>query len=570
MVYKTKEERTKSLTGHSWEEKYATGNGDYAWTDFYMEIANKLLPYKNKRTELIKRVSNIYDRLGKKNPLKEKKEDKSESYLEDVCPFTIFGLFNRGISKEKRLQFMTELAKLLNIDLAIPKNLDGVPVLNNLRVWFFGDYKDRKNEDIEHLWDLFEHAILLDQENSKRNEEVFLKSLELVLQQHGIQWNITMGLFWIRPYHYVTLDSKTRKAITEVLGIPIKRNSSKKICLAQDYYSLAKGLLESFQDQIFPVHSFPELSYKAWNGSLADAAEHAYNVPILVQEEWEHYQKKDFLEEAFLEENEYEIIKELLFRKGNLILQGSPGLGKTFLAKRFCYSIIGEKNEDRVKMVQFHQSYSYEDFVMGYRPNDTGFELKEGSFYQFCMKASENMEEPYFFIIDEINRGNISRIFGELLMLLEKDKRGEEISLIYQDKPFFIPANLYIIGTMNTADRSIAIIDYALRRRFCFYELEPAFDRQSFCLYLKKKGMKQKLIQKICKRMQLLNKEIAQDPLLGREFQIGHSFFCDYTNNENWYNNIITYEIKPLLYEYWYEEGDRAKAYIKMLLEDGS
>lgn len=569
MNYKRKEANVKPFLEHVWEEKYATGNGDYAWTDFYMEVANKLLAYKNKRTELIKKISGIYDRIGKKNPLKEKKEDATESYIEDVCPFTIFGLFNRGISKENRYQFMAELAKLLKIDLEIPKNLDGVPVLNNLRVWFFGDHKDRKEEDIDHLWDLFENAILLDQESSKKNEEAFLKSLEIVLGQHGIQWNITMGLFWIRPYRYVTLDSKTRKTITDILGILIKRDSNKKICLAQDYLNLTKGLIESFTDQAYPVHSFPELSYKSWNGFfLNQEIDNRYNLPVFIEAEWERYQKKDFLEEAFLEDEEYETLKELLIRKGNIILQGSPGLGKTFLARRFAYSLLGEKNEDRVKMVQFHQSYSYEDFVMGYRPTEIGFELKEGSFYQFCIKASENMEDSYYFIIDEMNRGNASRIFGELFMLLEKDKRGEEISLIYQDKAFFIPSNLYIIGTMNTADRSIAMIDYALRRRFCFYELQPAFHRQNFRLYLKTCGMKQKLIQKICKRMQALNKEITKDPLLGKGFQIGHSFFCDYDTSPMWYNNIIMYEIKPLLSEYWYEDDEKVDNYIKMLLED--
>ncbi|GHV36835.1 hypothetical protein FACS1894187_12170 [Synergistales bacterium] len=162
-----------------------------------------------------------------------------------------------------------------------------------------------------------------------------------------------------------------------------------------------------------------------------------------------------------------------------MILQGAPGVGKTFAAKRLAFSIIGKEDDRRVKIVQFHQSYSYEDFVMGYRPDGRGFCLAEGPFYQFCKIAEKDDDDrPYFFIIDEINRGNLSKIFGELLMLIENDKRGEKnaLRLLYKDEDFFVPENVHIIGMMNTADRSLAMIDYALRRRFVFFDMEPAFD----------------------------------------------------------------------------------------------
>ena len=186
----------------------------------------------------------------------------------------------------------------------------------------------------------------------------------------------------------------------------------------------------------------------------------------------EPYSKSDFLEEVFIDEDEYNTLVSLLTRKKNIILQGSPGVGKTFAAKRLAYSILGKKDEEKIKEIQFHQNYSYEDLVEGYRPKeDGGFILKKGPFYEFCKKAEADKENKYFFIIDEINRGNLSKIFGELMVLIEEDKREDEITLVYSAKEFSVPKNLYIIGMMNTADRSIAIIDYALRRRFVFYEL---------------------------------------------------------------------------------------------------
>lgn len=182
------------------------------------------------------------------------------------------------------------------------------------------------------------------------------------------------------------------------------------------------------------------------------------------------YGKTEFVREVYMNEREFDILSALLRENKNLILQGAPGVGKTFAARRLAYAMMGEKDDSRVKLVQFHQNYSYEDFVMGYRPDGSGFKLTKGIFYNFCREAQEHPDKEYFFIIDEINRGNLSRIFGELLMLLEKDYRGTEISLAYNGEPFSVPKDLYLIGMMNTADRSLAIMDYALRRRFKFYD----------------------------------------------------------------------------------------------------
>ncbi len=230
---------------------------------------------------------------------------------------------------------------------------------------------------------------------------------------------------------------------------------------------------------------------------------------------------------------------------------------------------MGEKDDSRIEMVQFHQNYTYEDFIMGYRPVEEGFKLKYGIFYQFCKRALNDPHRSYYFIIDEINRGNISKIFGELMMLIESDKRGSDyaIPLTYSENKFYIPENIYIIGTMNTADRSLAMIDYALRRRFCFVDMEPAFDNLNFKGYLENKSGD--LSNIIIDKMNRLNKAIENDISLGRGFRIGHSYFCidKETITEEDYNNIIKYEIIPLLSEYWFDDFDKVIEWKTELLE---
>ena len=242
------------------------------------------------------------------------------------------------------------------------------------------------------------------------------------------------------------------------------------------------------------------------------------------EESWDEYTKEGFLKEVYLSSERYDRIKALLLRKKTLILQGAPGVGKTYIAKRLAYSILGRKDESRVAMIQFHQSYSYEDFIMGYRPNETnGFELKKGIFYEFCRRASDDRKNPYFFIIDEINRGNISKIFGELFMLVESDKRNIKLELTYSDDMFSVPENVYIIGMMNTADRSLAMLDYALRRRFAFVDIEPAFDHPGFAEY--QTAVSNAKFDSLISCVKLLNTAIAEDDSLGEGFRIGHSYF---------------------------------------------
>ena len=291
------------------------------------------------------------------------------------------------------------------------------------------------------------------------------------------------------------------------------------------------------------------------------------NTSTIAEQNWELYTKQDFLKDVFISEEQYDTLTELLKRKKNIILQGAPGVGKTYAAKRLAYSIMGEKDENRIKLIQFHQSYSYEDFIMGYRPTEKGFSIKYGVFYNFCKQAQSNLNKPFFFIIDEINRGNLSKIFGELLMLIEADKRGEKMVLTYEDSEFCVPENVHIIGMMNTADRSLAVIDYALRRRFCFFELSPAFGTEAFQQYLIDNNINQGIVDKINKRLAYLNNKIENDPNLGSGFRIGHSYFCDCIAAESmWYETIIKYEIAPLLQEYWFDDLETAKNLIEELL----
>ena len=273
------------------------------------------------------------------------------------------------------------------------------------------------------------------------------------------------------------------------------------------------------------------------------------------------YTKKDFLygkedgrDRVYMNEEDYDTLVGLIRNKKNVILQGAPGVGKTFAAKRLAYSMIGRKNPNRVILVQFHQSYSYEDFIEGFRPvSSGGFEIKKGSFYNFCKKAQYDPEHEYFFIIDEINRGNLSKIFGELFMLIENDKRGNELQLLYSDEKFFVPKNVYIIGMMNTADRSLAMLDYALRRRFAFFDIKPGFDSEGFCEYRKK--LDNKKFDKLITVVENLNRVISADNALGEGFCIGHSYFCNLNSvSDKTISDIVEYELIPMLKEYWFDE----------------
>ena len=294
--------------------------------------------------------------------------------------------------------------------------------------------------------------------------------------------------------------------------------------------------------------------------------ENEYESEKCLDSELKPYDEDKFLEEVYMDKEAYDKLVNTLMKKQNVILQGAPGVGKTFVAKRLAYSIMKVKDPSRVMMVQFHQSYSYEDFVLGYRPTQQGgYKIEYGPFYEFCKSAEKDSEDiPYFFIIDEINRGNISKIFGELFMLIESDKRGVEMKLLYAGEKLSVPKNVYIIGMMNTADRSLAIMDYALRRRFAFFNMEPGFKNKGFDEY--RKNLNSEQFDKLIACIEDLNDKIEGDESLGEGFCIGHSYFCNLKETSyQTLSGIVEYEIIPLLKEYWFDNHSEVKRWSELL-----
>ncbi|GGF05241.1 AAA family ATPase [Hymenobacter cavernae] len=287
------------------------------------------------------------------------------------------------------------------------------------------------------------------------------------------------------------------------------------------------------------------------------------------------YDRAAALAELFIGEEKLDNALAALHRRRNLILQGPPGTGKTFLARRLAWLELGATDASRIELVQFHPSYSYEDFVQGFRPDAKGtFRLTPGVLLDFCRKAAADAEQPYFLLIDEINRGNLSRIFGELLLLLEADKRGpaHAVRLPYaaaNEPRFFVPENVFVIGTMNTADRSLAPLDYALRRRFAFVPLQPEFGGR-LQEALVERAVPEAVIQRLITRLTELNQAIADDPELGPDFQIGHSYFCqppaEPSAADAWLTLILEQEVAPLLDDYWLDQPAKAAAHKKRLL----
>ncbi len=282
-------------------------------------------------------------------------------------------------------------------------------------------------------------------------------------------------------------------------------------------------------------------------------------------------------EGCFLEREKLETIIQRLRDKKNLILQGPPGTGKTWLAKKLAFAVIGERDEDKIRPVQFHPNLSYEDFIRGWRPSGDGkLDLVDGPFLQMVNTAKDDPDSKYAIIIEEINRGNPAQILGEMLTLLESDKRNktEALELSYRKREgerVYIPENLYVIGTMNVADRSIAMVDFALRRRFAFVDLEPIFGNVWQDWVHNQCKIDEEFLSQVEDRMKTLNKQIAEDSNLGTQFRVGHSYVTpsagEIDNSREWFKQVVETEIGPLLDEYWFDAPDTAQEAKKQLLE---
>lgn len=548
----------------------------FDWVDFYKELASKLLQYKDNRQELVEKVRKIYETTGINLPTLER-----DNQIVDIDPFTVFGLFNKRSMKESnRKKIISAVANLFGVNTPVPTSFDSIPVLNNQNATFYRFVGEREDSDIDDLWLLFESALAYAASPTTDNRSMLCKYFDLSINIKGNAiGKITMGMYWIAPNTFLNLDDPNKKYIYESEKIPadLRRTlptAEPKIQFSK-YFDIVKKLQAYLQSDESLLQDFNELNFEAWQYSkevnkenpakkvqaerettgAALADEDVETIDDVEEQEIEYpaYDKEKFLKEVYMDEDSYETLVALVCNKKNVILQGAPGVGKTFAAKRLAYSMMGVKDPKRVMMVQFHQSYSYEDFIMGFRPSETGFELKHGAFYNFCKEAEIDSENKYFFIIDEINRGNLSKIFGELFMLIESDKRGVELQLLYSDEKFSVPSNVYIIGMMNTADRSLAMLDYALRRRFAFYEMKPGFETDGFREYQMSRASKK--FDSLINYVEKLNAVIAKDESLGEGFCIGHSYFCNLDEvTDQTLSGIVEFELIPLLKEYWFDE----------------
>lgn len=838
----------------------------FSWIPFYKEIAKELSHYVDNRSTLVNKILSGFEEEHIAKPTLEK-----DNNLIDIDPFTILGMINKRITIDRKQKIAKLFSKIFNVSCPIPTDFDGVPEVDNRKATFYGFLGERGTEDISNLWSLFSAAITYADYQNNDNKRAFINAYDIVIKQKGIRWNITMGLYWIRPETYLNLDSRNRyylsngKNISE--SVAAKISSLTTVPSGENYLDICDDCGKKFKENSLDFHSFPELSYKAWTtlknttpytydsdgwssygfenqlsvedwikllnnhyvfdknsleimkrmkdiGGYASCVQlsekygesfNFYNAgsaylgkriskttgiepqinedgtksywiflylgraakkgergaflwklrdelnealdqidlsavnlyskasaigddPVSTPHYWAYspgeqgsmwekfyrdgimaiswqetgdllefdskpeirdrlkkefgedstynnaghilwqfsreikpgdiifakkgkteilgkgivsseyiydpeydpeythirkvnwtnnghwsldfslhmktltditdfpqdvakimslfesdttetgsdepvveypvYTEDSFLNDVFMDADSYHSLVSILKEKKNIIIQGAPGVGKTFAAKRLAYSIIGKRIPEQVMMVQFHQSYSYEDFIMGYRPSSSGFELKKGAFYTFCKRAEEDSDNDYFFIIDEINRGNLSKIFGELFMLIENDKRGSrnKLQLLYSDEFFFVPENIYIIGMMNTADRSLAMLDFALRRRFAFFDLKPGFLTDGFISY--QRTLNNEKFNKLIHQVQELNEQITNDDSLGEGFCIGHSYFCNIKREEmtnTKLSNIVEYELLPLLKEYWFDEPSKVRQWADSL-----
>lgn len=578
-----------------WKERFGDTSVDkkrFKWTQFYEEFADKLLAYKGDRASLMAAIHDLPNKIGSISVLQDQPEEGAKELLADICPFTVFGLFNRGITDANRIAIANELATFLKVETPVPNSFEGIPVINNQRSWFFG-YKYRRGEhDIDTLWNLFEAAIEHANNSETDTAETLYDAYGTTTRCWGTGWNLSMGLYWIRPWKYLTLDGQSQTYIAKKLGLEIGKNGEKGRCSSKDYFGLIDVLETRFQEDAYPVHSFPELSLSAWLFRDTGTSAHP-NATDLDDEELsaevhevaiqtvpiEPYTLDDIIADGcFLERESISKILTQLRLKKNLILQGPPGTGKTWLAKKLGFAIMGQKNENSLRAVQFHPNLSYEDFVRGWRPSGEGkLTLVDGPFLEMINEAKKDASKKHVVVIEEINRGNPAQIFGEMLTLLEADKRtpSEALELSYRradGERIHIPANLFVIGTMNIADRSLALVDLALRRRFAFFDLKPTLGESWRNWVHSKAGIDNDFLQLIEQRIVSLNNEISKDRNLGPQFKIGHSYVTPPLNTkiENaaaWFHGVVETEIGPLLEEYWFDDIERATKSKDALIE---
>jgi len=579
-----------------WRERFGDSAVDkrrFNWTRFYEAVADKLLTFRNRRDELIAGIHVIASKADGLSNLQDQFADGTSGPLKDICPFTAMGIFNRGITDANRKAIASELANLLGVSEPVPDSFEGIPILNNQKSWFFGFDNKRQPDDIETLWEVFAQAIAFAESDDAEARSAFVSAYDNATQRYGVGWNLTMGLYWIRPWNFPTLDGQSQRYISKKLNIQIGMNGPKGRCNATDYLAVLDTLEARFQEDAYPVHSFPELSLAAWLFKDSGTSAHPNATDPDAQDDEadatpeaevtaapiEPYSVDDILTDGcFIARGKLEKILERLRTKKNLILQGPPGTGKTWLAKRLAFALMGQRDDSKVRAVQFHPNLSYEDFIRGWRPvGDGKLTLVDGPFVEMMKAAAKDPTARHVVVIEEINRGNPAQIFGEMLTLLEVDKRtpNEALELSYKrsdGERVFIPDNLYVIGTMNIADRSLALVDLALRRRFAFIDLEPTLGKPWHDWVQSQCGIDSEILVEIEKRLIALNSEISADTGLGPQFRVGHSyvtppFGIPISDAREWFRQVIDTEIGPLLDEYWFDALEKSQKVRERLLE---
>ena len=578
-----------------WKERFGSAALDkrrFGWTKFYEAIADKLLTYRNNRAALVDGLKDISARVEGIGHLQDQYADDTKGFVKDICPFTTMGLFNRGLTDANRKIIATELGKFLGVEESAPNTFDGVPLLNLQNSWFFPFEKSRDPDHIDALWDVFAAAIKFADSDDDEARDQFAKAFDKANGRLFVAWNLTFGLYWIRPWSFLSLDQNSQVYVSKKLGVPIGLHSPKKRCNSADYLAVMDALEPRFQEASYPVHSYPELSLEAWvykdptgetttTEAVADDAEEVEQEAVRAAAPIVPYSVDDILKDGcFLVRAEIDLLLDRLRTKKNLILQGPPGTGKTWLAKRLAFALMGQKDDSKVRAVQFHPNLSYEDFVRGWRPTGEGkLSLADGVFMEAIKAASKEPSSKFVVVIEEINRGNPAQIFGELLTLLEAGKRtpNEALELCYPDadgkrRPVHIPENLYVVGTMNIADRSLALVDLALRRRFAFVGLEPRLGPVWRDYVVKECAVDSALVADIERRIADLNDLIAADARLGKQFRIGHSYVTpahrlEAGDTKKWFQQVVETEIGPLLDEYWFDAPDEAQKAIARLTQ---
>ncbi len=578
----------------AWRARYGDLPPRFVWTTFYQAFADALLAYRHRRSELVAGLRSLkLEGLGLLEG--DRFADGSTGFLRDICPFTTMGLFNRGLKESNRRAIAGAVGKLVGVAEPVPQTFEGIPVLNNQRSWLFPYDKDRPAEQIDHLWEVFERGLGLADAAEEADREAFAVAYDRASAHPIVGWTLSCGLYWARPWQFVTLDSGSRSYIANRLKLPIGVSGAKKRSSGHEYLAIRDRLLARFPLEDCPVHSFPELSLAAWGhapeGTLPEEDDEEVvpqttsssdTAPCPTPSVTPLYTVDHILEEGcFLERGSLAAILDRWEVKKNLVLQGPPGTGKTWMARRLAYALVGRRDESQVFAVQFHPNLSYEDFVRGWRPSGDGrLSLVDGLFLEAVRAARADSTKKVVVLIEEINRGNPAQIFGELLTLLEAGKRHprEALQLCYPDpvdgqrRPLYLPENLYVIGTMNLADRSLAMVDMALRRRFAFVSLEPRLGDAWRRWVVENLGVDPSLAPEVERRILELNLRISADHRLGGQYRVGQSFVTPAAplapgGTQAWFVQVVETELQPLLEELWFENEGEAKRAVTALLQ---